>query len=107
MASTSTTETPRRGGASGTTPPRPAGRGHSTTPLGVLDPRSWLRPSAATSEPGARQGRTTLLDHILDLGIYVALIGLFVYFAAASPYFLTQRNLLNVGAAVAVTGVLA
>jgi len=64
-----------------------------------------LRPARA---PGSeRAGRRHLTDRILDLGIYVALVVLIGYFAQASPYFLTQRNLLNIGAAVAVTGVLA
>ncbi len=94
MAATNSTEAPADAPVS-----RPS-------PLGVLDPRSWGRPSAAAATTG-REGRHTPVDRILDLGIYVALIVLFIYFATASPYFLTQRNLLNVGAAVAVTGVLA
>lgn len=48
-----------------------------------------------------------MVDRVLDLGIYVALVGLIIYFWQASPYFLSQRNLLNIGSAVAVTGVLA
>jgi ribose/xylose/arabinose/galactoside ABC-type transport system permease subunit len=48
-----------------------------------------------------------MFDRFLDLGIYVALIALCLYFWIASPFFLTQQNLLNIGAAVAVTGVLA
>jgi ribose transport system permease protein len=81
---------------------------HATSALGVLDPARLLRRSAYTGEPaGDRRGRHTLLDRVLDMGIYVALFGLFVYFWQASPYFLSQRNLLNMGAAVAVTGVLA
>jgi ribose transport system permease protein len=71
--------------------------------LGVLDPRRLLSPAPKSG----RAGRRRLSDRVLDLGIYVALVVLVVYFAQASPYFLTQRNLLNVGAAVAVTGVLA
>jgi ribose transport system permease protein len=73
--------------------------------LGVLDPRRWIRPAPAPES--GRAGRHRVSDRLLDLGIYVALIVLVVYFSQASPYFLTQRNLLNVGAAVAVTGVLA
>jgi len=100
MSSASTTETPSDGGGvSGTPNPR--------RPLGVLDPRSWVRPSAITAEPGGRAGHVSLFDRVLDSGIYVALVALFIYFAIASPYFLTQRNLVYVGAAVAVTGVLA
>jgi ribose transport system permease protein len=98
MASTSTTEAPSTSSASAAEPRRP---------LGVLDPRSWLRPSAVTTEDGTRAGHTGIVDRILDLGIYVALIALVLYFAIASPYFLTQRNLINVGYAVAVTGILA
>lgn len=77
--------------------------------LGVLDPRAWLRRSAvvSTRDPGDRGGRHTVVDRVLDLGIYVALIGLVIYFWQASPYFLSERNLLNIGSAVAVTGVLA
>lgn len=68
--------------------------------LRVLNPR---RPAPRSGRAGQRR----VSDRLLDLGIYVALIALVIYFAQASPYFLTQRNLLNVGAAVAVTGVLA
>ncbi|MBF8184300.1 ABC transporter permease [Nonomuraea sp. K274] len=77
--------------------------------LGVLDPRGWLRRSAIVSAhgPDERAGRRTVVDRVLDLGIYVALIGLIIYFSQASPYFLSERNLLNIGSAVAVTGVLA
>jgi ribose transport system permease protein len=73
--------------------------------LGVLNPTTWLRPTGPSGSD--RDGRRGVSDRVLDLGIYVALVVLVVYFAQASPYFLTQRNLLNVGAAVAVTGVLA
>lgn len=98
MASTSTREAPPSSGTSAAAPRRP---------LGVLDPRSWLRSSTLTTEDGTRAGRTSIVDRVLDLGIYVALIALVVYFSFASPYFLTQRNLINVGSAIAVTGVLA
>src|SRR5690349_21324323 len=56
--------------------------------LGVLDPRSWLRRSAVVSTrgPEVRAGRHTVVDRVLDLGIYVALIGLIIYFWQASPY---------------------
>lgn len=73
--------------------------------LGVLDPTRWVRSSRPSGTD--RDGRHSVLDRVLDTGIYVALVVLVGYFAQASPYFLTQRNLLNVGAAVAVTGVLA
>lgn len=86
----------------------PPVRGESRSPLaslGVLDPTRWVRSSRPSSTD--RDGRRSVLDRVLDTGIYVALVVLVGYFAQASPYFLTQRNLLNVGAAVAVTGVLA
>ena len=71
----------------------------------MLNPFGWFRPARP---PGSdRDGRRRTSDRLLDLGIYVALVALVLYFWRASPYFMTQRNLLNVGAAVAVTGVLA
>lgn len=86
---------------------RPAGSGRGVNGLGVLNPTSWMRRSATVNAGDRRAGERALLDRVLDLGIYAALVGLFIYFWQASPYFLSQRNLLNVGAAVAVTGVLA
>jgi ribose transport system permease protein len=47
------------------------------------------------------------IDLLLEYGLYVALVGLFVAFSLASPYFLSVRNLLNVGQGVAVLGILA
>jgi ribose/xylose/arabinose/galactoside ABC-type transport system permease subunit len=86
---------------------RPASDGSRSAldSLGVLNPVGWFRP---TSPAGSdRDGHRRRSDRLLDLGIYVALIALVGYFWQASPYFMTQRNLLNVGSAVAVTGVLA
>jgi ribose/xylose/arabinose/galactoside ABC-type transport system permease subunit len=71
--------------------------------LGVLNPFSGPRRQPSTD----RAGRVSTFDRFLDLGIYIALLALVVYFWQASPYFLTERNLLNIGDAVAVTGVLA
>jgi ribose/xylose/arabinose/galactoside ABC-type transport system permease subunit len=48
-----------------------------------------------------------MLDRTLDFGIYIALAALVVYFSLASPYFLSEHNLLDIGSSVAVTGVLA
>jgi ribose/xylose/arabinose/galactoside ABC-type transport system permease subunit len=73
--------------------------------LGVLNPVGWFRPTRPSGSD--RDGRRRVSDRLLDLGIYISLIVLVLYFWQASPYFMTQRNLLNVGAAVAVTGVLA
>lgn len=47
------------------------------------------------------------VDAILEWGIAVALLALIVYFAARSDVFLTWTNAANIGAAVAVTGILA
>jgi ribose transport system permease protein len=74
--------------------------------LGVLNPATWLRRPVLPGDPG-RGGRRTPFDRFLDLGIYAALVALILYFWQASPYFLSQQNLLNVGSAVAVNGVLA
>jgi ribose transport system permease protein len=73
--------------------------------LGVLNPAGWFTPSRPSGSD--RDGRRSTSERLLDLGIYLALVALVLYFWQASPYFMTQRNLLNVGAAVAVTGVLA
>lgn len=100
MTTTSSAKAPPAGGD-------PAGPATPASALGVLDPRGWLRRSVPAGAVAGREGRNTVVDRVLDLGVYAALVALFVYFAVASPYFLSQRNLLNVGSAVAVTGVLA
>ncbi|AUH44602.1 ABC transporter permease [Streptomyces sp. CMB-StM0423] len=51
--------------------------------------------------------RRSLADLALDLGIYLALLALVIYFSVNSEFFLTERNLLNIGQAIAVTGILA
>jgi len=80
----------------------------SRSVLGRLSLSNFRRKSGhELSSQSTRAGRRSTIDRLLDLGIYVALVALIVYFWRASPYFLTQRNLLNVGAAIAVTGVLA
>ncbi|SEG81927.1 ribose transport system permease protein [Actinacidiphila yanglinensis] len=85
-------------------PSRPAVRSFADG-LGVLNPAGWFGPTRPSGS--GRDGRRRTADRLLDLGIYLALVALVLYFWQASPYFMTQRNLLNVGAAVAVTGVLA
>ena len=55
----------------------------------------------------AQGGRRTWLDYAEQYGIYLALVALIVTFSLASPFFLTTRNLANVGNAAAITGVLA
>lgn len=100
MSSTSTPGVPPQ---SGDDAPR---TGLKLSALGVLNPQNWFGRGQAQPVP-ERAGRTSNFDRFLDLGIYVALIALFIFFSQASPYFLTQRNLLNIGAAVAVTGILA
>lgn len=52
-------------------------------------------------------GSKRMADRLLDLGIYGALLGLIAYFWAASPYFMTTSNLLNIGNAVAISGIMA
>ena len=89
---------------SGSKPATPPSTGLAA--LGVLNPQNWFTRHSG-SDTDSRAGRQSPVDRFLDLGIYVALVALFIYFWQASPYFLSQRNLLNVGAAVAVTGVLA
>jgi ribose/xylose/arabinose/galactoside ABC-type transport system permease subunit len=69
-------------------------------------PRSAVASAGGGPDP-ERAGRRTVADRVLDLGIYVALVALIIYFWQASPYFFSQRNLLNIGSAVAVTGTLA
>lgn len=51
--------------------------------------------------------RTSRINFLLDYGIYFALVGLVIYFAFASPFFLTLDNLLNIGQAVSRIGILA
>lgn len=46
-------------------------------------------------------------DLLLEYGMFVALVALVVYFSIASPYFLTQQNLINIGLAVSISGVMA
>ncbi len=58
------------------------------------------------SQPPRAPGEGAL-DVILDWGIYAVLACLIVYFAIASPYFLSPSNFLNIGSSVAVVGVLA
>lgn len=47
------------------------------------------------------------IDFLLNYGLYVALTALIVALSLASPYFLTVNNLLNVGQAIAVVGIIA
>jgi len=107
-----TTTSPDRRGHSpgpGTTPgsggtPRGGGPRGWGASLGVLNPFSG-RPGPELDPD--RRGRSTLVDRILDVGIYVALVALVIYFWVASPYFMSERNILDIGSSVAVTGVLA
>jgi len=48
-----------------------------------------------------------LVDRVLDWGLYIALAAMILFFSLASPYFLTLPNLLNIGEAMAVTGIIA
>jgi ribose/xylose/arabinose/galactoside ABC-type transport system permease subunit len=53
------------------------------------------------------QKKRSVVDFALDYGIYIALVLLVIFFAIASPFFLTPNNLLNIGQAVARIGILA
>ncbi len=99
MTTTKSAEAPPPGGGA-------SGPVNRMAALGVLNPQSWLT-RGPRRNAADRAGRRSVLDRFLELGIYVALVVLAVYFWQASPYFLSQRNLLNIAAAVAVTGVLA
>ncbi|HEY6570650.1 MAG TPA: ABC transporter permease [Candidatus Limnocylindrales bacterium] len=50
---------------------------------------------------------TRLFDFLLDYGLYVALLVLVIGLSIASPFFLTVNNLLNVGQAIAIVGIIA
>jgi ribose transport system permease protein len=83
----------------------------STTTPGAASPSNGGAASAAAPAPSTSSVERTVrrkpLDILLDCGIYVALLALIVWFSIASPYFLTYRNLLNVGLAVSITGIMA
>ena len=76
--------------------------------------------AASAAPPGERPGgdvysgdsairdwRERILSGVLEWGVFVALIVLFAYFSISTNYFLTTANLVNIGTAVAVTGILA
>jgi len=48
-----------------------------------------------------------VIDRGLDVGIYLALVALIAYFSLRSDVFLTRDNLLNIGSAIAISGILA
>src|SRR5260370_3969862 len=55
----------------------------------------------------ARPTRTRVINGLLDYGVLLVVIALFIYFSFASPYFLSVQNLLNVAYAASITGILA
>ena len=55
----------------------------------------------------SRTTRTRLINAVLDYGVLLVLVALFIYFSIASPYFLSVHNLLNIGYAASITGILA
>ncbi len=61
---------------------------------------------AAGATPEAKV-RPRAIDILLDYGLYVALGALVVFFSLASPFFWTPQNLLNIGLAISITGVMA
>ncbi|SDU51819.1 ABC transporter permease [Jiangella alkaliphila] len=62
------------------------------------------QPVVTLEEPRVRRRPA---DVALDYGLYAALVALIVYFSVASPYFWTQANLLNIGLAVSLNGIMA
>ena len=42
-----------------------------------------------------------------NVGLFIALIAMSAYFATQSPYYLSVRNFLNIGNAVAIRGIVA
>jgi ribose transport system permease protein len=65
--------------------------------------------SGVREEPPAHRAplRVRAIEFALKWGIAIALLALIVWFASRSDVFLTWKNAANVGAAVAVTGILA
>jgi ribose transport system permease protein len=55
----------------------------------------------------SRQTQTKVVNGLLDYGVLLVLVALFIYFSIASPYFLSVHNLLNIGYAASITGILA
>src|SRR5258708_15777489 len=55
----------------------------------------------------SRPTRTRVINGLLDYGVLLVVIALFIYFSFASPYFLSVQNLLNVAYAASITGILA
>lgn len=86
----------------------------STEPAAARDAAAGFSAPVASSgldgyrhDSAIRDWRSRLLAGVLDWGIFVALVVLFAYFALTTKYFLTTGNLVNIGTAVAVTGILA
>lgn len=63
--------------------------------------------SLTSIQSPARKSVDRLVDFLLTYGLYVALVVLIAALSVISPFFLSVNNLLNVGQAVAVTGILA
>src|SRR5258708_12392091 len=55
----------------------------------------------------SRPTRTRVINGLLDYGVLLVVIALFIYFSFASAYFLSVQNLLNVAYAASITGILA
>jgi ribose/xylose/arabinose/galactoside ABC-type transport system permease subunit len=86
----------------------------STELAAAHDAAASSLPSGAASElddykrdVAVRDWRGRLVAAFLEWGIFVALVVMFAYFALSTKYFLTTANLVNIGTAVAVTGILA
>src|SRR5258708_4686265 len=55
----------------------------------------------------SRPTRTRVINGLLDYGVLLVVIALFIYFSFSSPYFLSVQNLLNVAYAASITVILA
>ena len=66
---------------------------------------SGTHPDSAPART-ARRG-ALLAGFLFDGGIYAALAALICYFWVASPYFMTEKNVVSIGQAVAINGILA
>src|SRR5260370_16749968 len=53
----------------------------------------------------SRPTRTRVINGLLDYGVLLVVIALFIYFSFASPYFLSVQNLLNVAYPPSITGI--
>lgn len=65
------------------------------------------RPLARQVSPRSRRLRWWVLPRLNIIGLALTLLAMGVLFSTLSPYYLTIRNLLNIGRAVAIRGIVA